>query len=144
MAGVTRHAMRFTAGEDPGPRSGVWKIVTTRDEIYVLPVYAGGEIKTSLHTKGNSRHALSEAAARRFLGGADRAFQKWREPAGECGNLRLQLEVVMPTDELTPAVELTPAEKQKITVLEPAPPTGATVVSLFLLPPGEVVESEGK
>ncbi len=73
-------------------------IFTTRDEIYVMPVYAGGQIKTSLHTKGNSRHAFSEAAARRFVGEGDSAFHKWREPAREPGNLRLQIEVVMPTD----------------------------------------------
>ena len=51
----------------------------------------------------------------------------------------------MPTDELTvPTEEPTIAEKRKVMLLEPAPAGGATVVSLFLLPPGEEVDSEGK
>ena len=138
--------MRFTAGEDPGPGSGVWRIFTYNDEIYVLPRYAGGALKTSLHSLGDFRHAFSEREAVRWVGeGGQRAFQKWREPRGEAGNLRLLLEVMMPTHELTvPPEEPTLAEKQKIALLEPAPPGGATVVSLFLLPPGEEVDSEGK
>ncbi len=142
---VVKHVLRFAAGDDPGPRSGVWRIFTYNDEIYVLPRYAGGELKTSLHSSGAFRHAFTEAAAPRFVGDENRAFKEWREPRGEAGNLRLLLEVVMPTDELTaPTEELTPAEKRKIELLDPAPPGAATIVSLFLLPPGEDVDSDGK
>jgi hypothetical protein len=44
MASVaaTEHFVRFTAGSDPGPRSGVWRIFTYSDEIYVLPRYGSG------------------------------------------------------------------------------------------------------
>lgn len=141
----SEHVWRVTAGEDPGPRSAVWRIFTHGDEIYVLPRYAGGALKTSLHSSGNFRHAFSEQEATRWVGDADRAFQKWREPQGSAGNARLLLEVMMPTDELTvPRDEPALEEKEKVTLLEPAPPGAATVVSLYLMPPGEEVDSEGK
>ena len=85
---VSKHVVRFAAGEDPGAQSAVWRIFTHGDEIYVLPRYAGGELKTSLHASGNFRHAFSEASAARIVGERDRAFRKWREPPGEPGVVR--------------------------------------------------------
>jgi hypothetical protein len=140
-----RHVLRFAAGTDPGPRSGVWRIYTHGDELYLMSRYMGGALKTSLHASGDFRHAFASEHAASFVGSGDRVIQKWDGPRGEPGMLRLLIEVVMPTDELTvPTDEPTLADKAKIQVLDPAPPGGATVVSVFLLPPGEGVDSEGK
>lgn len=142
---ATKHVLRFTAGSDPEPRSGVWRVFTEDDELYLMSRYMGGVLKTSLHASGDFRHAFAAEHAARFVGSGDRVLQKWDGPRGEPGMLRLLIEVVMPTDELTvPTDELTPAEKAKIRVLDPAPPGGATVASVFWLPPGAVIDSEGK
>jgi hypothetical protein len=138
--------LRFAAGTDFGPRSAVWRVYTHGDEIYVQSRYAGGELKTSLHKTGDFRHAFSREWAPKWVGDSNRVLQKWREPTPEPGNARLLLEIRMPTDELTvPTDEPQEAEKKKITLIDSARPGWETVVSLYLLPPGEDdVEATGK
>jgi hypothetical protein len=133
-----RNVLRFAAGTDFGPRSAVWRVYTHGDEIYVQSRYAGGELKTSLHNRGDFRHSFAKEHAAKLVGDGDRVLQKWREPTPEPGNARLVLEVRMPTDELTvPTDEPEEAEKSKIKLVDPAPSGWETVVSLYLLPPGE-------
>lgn len=135
---TSRRVLRFTTGTDFGPRSAVWCVHTHGDEIYVQSRYAGGALKTSLHRSGDFRHAFTQEKAPKWVGDSNRVLQKWREPTREPGNARLLLEVRMPTDELTtPTNEPDEAEKPKIKLIDPAPPGWETVVSLYLLPPGE-------
>jgi hypothetical protein len=135
---VPRNALRFTAGTDFGPRAAVWHVLAHGDEIYVQSRYAGGEIKTSLHKSGDFRHAFPREKASRWVGHGDRVIEKWQEPTPEPGNARLLLEVRMPTDELTtPAEEPDEAEKARIKLIDPAPAGWETVVSLYMLTPGD-------
>ncbi|HXD55147.1 MAG TPA: hypothetical protein VN618_10380 [Solirubrobacteraceae bacterium] len=140
---MSRNVLRVTAGTDRGARASVWRIYTHGDDIYVETRHAGGAIKTSLHKSGRFRHAFDAKHASRWVGDGDRAFVKWKEPEGEPGNVRLLLKIIMPTDELTvPAEE--PADVEKVKLLDPAPAGEATVVSLWRLPPGEAVDSDGR
>ncbi len=146
---ASRHVWRFTAGHDPGPRSSVWRVWTRKDEIYAMTPYAGGVLKTSLHsprtpgTPGDFRHAFSSEHAA-LAGSGERVFERWAGPIEEPGFLRLVAEIRMPTDELTvPTAEPSVREKAKITLLEPAPSGRETIVSLFVLR-DEEVDSEGK
>lgn len=103
---ANEHVLRVTAGRDPGPRSGVWRIFTYRDDIYVQPRYAGGALKTSFHASGLNRHAFTEGVAPRWINDGDRAFVKWEGPPDFIDGAKLLLDIVIPTDELTePTVE---------------------------------------
>jgi hypothetical protein len=134
----SRNVLRFASGTDLGPRSAVWRIHSHGDEVYVQSRYAGGELKASLHKSGDFREAFSREKALKWVGTGDRVIRRWREPKPEPGTARLLLQVRMPTHELTsPVEEPSEGEKAKVKLIDPAPPGWETVVSLYLLPPGE-------
>lgn len=134
--------IRFTVGTDFGPRSGVWRIWSTNDEIYIAMRSIAGTMKTSLHSSGRYRHAFTGPGAAKNRPGGDRALVKWPEPGDFQEGAKLLFEIVVPTDELTmPATEPTPEEKAKIKLVEPAPADELTVISVIVTRPGlEVAE----
>jgi hypothetical protein len=133
-------AVRVAVGHDFGPRSNVWRIWTTRDEVYVAARSLAGDIKTSLHSSGLFRHAFTAESKSQFVPQGDRAWFKWNEPTASAQGARLILEIVIPTDELTaPAVEPSAHEKSKIALVDPAPAGEMTVLSILITDPGVVV-----
>lgn len=132
--------MRVATGHDFGPRSNVWRIWSHKDELYVAPRSVAGQVKTSLHSSGRSRHAFTSAAKSQFVPDGDRAWFKWTQPSEFVRGARLVLEVIVPSDELsTPAVEPLADEKATITLLDPAPSGEATIFSLVITEPGREV-----
>jgi hypothetical protein len=132
-----KNAVRITVGRDFGPRSFVWRIWSHKDELYVAPRSVSGEMKTSLHSGGRSRHAFTSDAKSQSVPDGDRAWFKWTEPSEFVRGARLVLEVVIPTEELTtPASEPPDEEKPRIVLLDPAPPGEATILSLLITEPG--------
>lgn len=104
------------------------------------PRSLAGEIKTSLHSGGRSRHAFTSEARSQFVPAGDRAWFKWTEPSEFVRGARLVLEVVIPDDELTtPTTEPSSEEKAKIILLDPAPCGEATIISLVITEPGRDV-----
>jgi hypothetical protein len=134
---ASKGAVRVAVGQDFGKRSNVWRIWTTRDEIYVAARSLAGEIKTSLHSSGLFRHAFTSQSTSQFVPDGDRAWFKWNEPATSPQGARLILEIVIPTDELTaPTAEPPATDKAKIVLLDPAPAGEMTVISSLITDPG--------
>lgn len=132
--------MRIAVGLDFGPRSFVWRVWSHKDELYVAPRSLAGEIKTSLHSGGRSRHAFTSESSSRFVPDGDRAWFKWNEPSEFVRGARLVLEVVIPSDELTtPAMEPSAEEKARIVLVDPAPSGEATILSLVITEPGREI-----
>jgi hypothetical protein len=135
-----KSAVRLVVGRDFGPRSFVWRIWSHKDELYVAPRSLAGTIKTSLHSGGLSRHAFTMETTSQFVPDGDRAWFKWNEPPEFARGARLVLEIVIPTDELTtPATEPSAADKTRIILIDPAPSSEATILSLVITQPDREV-----
>jgi hypothetical protein len=142
LASKERQTLRVVVGTEFGPRSGVWRIWTEKNEIYVAPRSLVGEIKTSLHSSGKWRHGFARTARSPFVPSGDRAFYKWQRPSEFVKGATLALRIIVPADELTaPSVEPAVTEKAK-TVLFAAPPNGwVSFVSLVLTAAGQPVDN---
>ena len=128
------NALRVAAGTDFGPRSGVWRIWSQGDEIYIAMRSIASEFKTSLHSSGEYRNAFTK---QKYVGDGDPALMRWTEPPESAPGFRHIYEIVIPTAELTvPLVEPPAAEKAKILLIDPAPEGHAVVVSIVLTNPG--------
>jgi len=130
MARTRRTAVRVAVGTDFGPRSAVWRIWTSGDEVYVSPRSLASTMKTSLHSSGLFRHAFTDEAKSAWIPDGDRAWFKWDEPAEFADGARLLLEIVVPTNDLTvPSTEPPAEDKTKIRLIDPAPPPSGQVAS---------------
>jgi len=138
---TSEHA-RIVVGTAPGPRSGRWQIDTSDDDVYVTHEGMRNDMKTSLHRSGESHHKMSASGADRWLpAGADRITMKWDAEEFAPGG-RVLLEIVIPTDNLTVPPEEPPlAKRERTTLLNPAPPGQATVLSFVSLKPGTTMKS---
>ena len=138
-----QHAIRIVVGTDFGPRSAVWRIWSSGNEIYATPRSIASEVKTSLHSSGIFRQAFTEEAQGQYLAeGEDRLWFRWSQPPDFHSGARLLLEVIAPTDELTvPAEEPASQEKAKLCLVEAALTGGAVALSLLITDPGVEVPS---
>jgi hypothetical protein len=128
--------IRIVVGTAPGPRSGLWRIFTHNDDIYVQHDYMRADVKTSLHASGANHHAMTPHAVERWKADGDRYMMKWGEPEDFAPGGKMLLGIVIPTDHLSvPDSEPPLAKREKITLLEPAPPGDATVISIVVTAP---------
>ena len=127
---MNRLNARIVIGRLDGPRSSVWRVWTSRDEVYVASANSGGIEKLSFHSSRICRKAFtSEHGAP--AGVSDRATIKWKRdatPVAQSGKGTCVLEVGVPTDYLSMALE---KPKKAVTWVEPAPPGMATVLEMF-------------
>lgn len=125
--------LRVVVGTAPGPRSGLWRIFTSGDDIYVQHNGMRKDIKTSLHASGVGHHAWTDSGAERWVPDGDRYLMKWGEPQEFAPGGRALLWLVLPTDHLTvPEREPELEQREKITLLDPAPPGEATILAVVL------------
>jgi hypothetical protein len=129
--------IRVIVGTAPGPRSGLWRIFTSDDDIYVQHDGMRKDLKTSLHKSGASHHAWTPGGVERWKPDGDRYMMKWGEPEDFAPGGKMLLGIVLPTDHLTvPDNEPPLAKREKITLLDPAPQGEATMLSIVLTAPG--------
>lgn len=128
--------LRVIVGTAPGPRSGLWRIFTSGDDIYVQNDGMRKDTKTSLHKSGVNHHAFTPSAAARWKPDGDRYIMKWGEPEDFAPGGKILLGIVLPTDHLTVPQEEPPlAKREKITLLDPAPPGEATMLHIAVTAP---------
>jgi hypothetical protein len=128
--------IRVVVGRAPGARSGLWRIFTHDDDIYVQHDGMRKEVKTSLHASGVGHHVWTERGAERWQPDGDRYIMKWGEPEEFAPGGKALLGIVLPTDHLTVPEEEPPlAQREKITLLDPAQPGEATFISIVLTGP---------
>jgi hypothetical protein len=125
--------LRVVVGTAPGPRSGLWRIFTSGDDIYVQHDGMRKDLKTSLHASGVGHHAWTDGGAERWVPDGDRYLMKWGEPQEFAPGGRALLGIVLPTDHLTvPEREPELEQREKITLFDPAPPGEATMLTVVL------------
>jgi hypothetical protein len=124
--------IRIVVGTAPGPRSGLWRILTRGDDIYVQHDGMRKDLKTSLHKSGANHHAWTPSRAARWKPEGDRYMMKWGFTPGG----KTLLGIVLSTDHLTVPEEEPPlAKREKISLLDPAPVSEATLLSIVLTAP---------
>jgi hypothetical protein len=128
--------VRVIVGEAPGARSGLWRIFTHGDDIYVQHDGLRRDLKTSLHASGANHVAWTASGAARWTPDGDRYMMRWGEPKDFTPGGKNLLRILIPTDHLTVPEEEPPlAEREKITLLAPAPAGDAMVLTVVRTPP---------
>lgn len=121
---------RFVVGDPYGARSCIWRVWSSRNEVYACLNSLGGIEKLSFHSGGICRKAFtSERGAPEGL--SDRKILEWKRqttPLAGTGSGTCVLEICFPTDFLSRVAE--PSTKC-LTWIEPAPPQSATVLEFF-------------
>jgi len=72
--------LRVIVGNAPGARSGLWHVMTERDEIYVQHDGMRKDLKISLHKSGQGHVAFTDGGTKRWKPDGDRYVMKWGEP----------------------------------------------------------------
>jgi hypothetical protein len=114
--------------------SSVWRIWTSKDDIYVSYSAAKSSIKVSLHASGRWRFGyesdeIAQAAGR--APGSDRAVAKWQRPAPLIPGVTQAMAIRIPTSELR-SVDAGQAETRWALWCEPGPPESAVYFSVFI------------
>jgi hypothetical protein len=129
--------IRVIVGTAPGPRSALWRFFTHGDDIYVQNDGMRKDIKTSLHKSGANHTAFTPSGAALWKPDGDRYVAKWDEPEDFAPGGKTLLGIVLPTDHLTvPEDEPPLAQREKITLLAPAPTGEAMLLSVAVTAPG--------
>lgn len=121
--------LRLAVGTIVGPRSGIWRITSQRNDVYAS---TGGSSssKLSFHESKICRRAFHETHEPVTV--ANRLMHRWRRaetPPAESGRACLLLRIGIATDYLSTALE---APKKKVIWIAAAP-TGKTRVICVLL-----------
>lgn len=77
-----RSKVSFAVGTPDGPRSAVWDLWATGDDLYLsVRYFGGGVLKVSLHPSGDWRYAFTKEYAQRSTSlippGRDRVIDRW-------------------------------------------------------------------
>jgi hypothetical protein len=129
--------LRLIVGSAPGARSGLWRIFTSGDDVYVQHDGMRKDLKTSLHASGANHTAWTAAGAARLNPSGDRYMMKWDEPKDFAPGGKNLLGIVIPSAHLQVPDEEPPlAKREKITLLAPAPDDQATFVHVAITAPG--------
>lgn len=129
--------IRVIVGTAPGRRSGMWRFFTRGDDIYVQSNAMRKDLKTSLHASGKGHHAWTDSGVAQWVPDGDRYMMKWDKPEDFAPGGKILLGIVLPTDHLTVPPEEPPlAQREKITLLAPAPQGEAMMLSVILTAPG--------
>jgi hypothetical protein len=128
--------LRLIVGSAPGARSGLWRIFTSGDDVYVQHDGMRKDLKTSLHASGANHTAWTAAGAERLNPDGDRYMMKWNEPQDFAPGGKNLLGIVIPSAHLQVPDEEPPlAKREKITLLAPAPEDQATFVHVTTTAP---------
>ncbi len=137
-----RYDARFVIGEPNGPRSCLWRIWRTNNEVYVAASNLGGIEKISFHSGGICRKAFTSERGTPS-GIPDRATHKWRRlETPSAGSLKgiCVLEIGVPTNYLSTSIE--PLDRP-VTWIQPAPKNMAVILEmLFTLEPESIVREK--
>jgi hypothetical protein len=134
-----RYDAKFAVGSADGPRSTLWHVWRTKNEVYVVSSNMGAVEKLSFHSSGICRKAFV-AERPKPDGMDDRAIHKWRRPAappegaqsGTC-----VLEVIIPTNYLSTSFEETGGEPHFW--IPPAPSGMSTLLEMYFTREKETV-----
>jgi hypothetical protein len=121
---------RLVIGNPGGPRSGVWRVWSSGDEVYVVTANSGGIEKISFDRSRQCRKEFTQEHGSPD-GMADRATVKWTRdetPPPGSGKAMCVLELAVPTDFLSACLE-TP--RTAVSWIAPAPAEMATVLEMF-------------
>jgi hypothetical protein len=124
-------------GTAPGARFGMWRFIAKGNDIYVQSNGMRKDMKTSLHASGANHVAWTPSGQARWVPDGDRYMVKWGKPEEFGPGGRTLLGTVLPTDHLTePAEEPPLQQREKITLLAPAPEGEAMMLSIVVTTPG--------
>jgi hypothetical protein len=100
-----RIKVRFAVGKPDGPRSNVYRLWTTKNDVYLSVRALTGVQRISLHGSGKWRSAFTEdhvAKGSPFVPpGKDRAYDKWNRPPEFVPGITLAFNILVPTSEVT-------------------------------------------
>lgn len=82
---MPRSAIKFAIGSNGESYTSVWRVFSTRDDVYLTVISLGGFLKASFHADGNCHFGVTasyrdrlSSAGRQLPGG--RHFARWRRP----------------------------------------------------------------
>jgi hypothetical protein len=133
--------IRFAVGSPTEAYSGVWNLVTNKNDVYLFARQMGGWIKTSLHPPDIWRLAWTKESQILETGTNDRLVRQWCRPPEFRPGWTQAISVVVPWTPIGrhfPAVDV-PAGKAVQWVRAPAP--GHKVIFTVLLAARGVSES---
>lgn len=113
-------AIRVAVGE-AGKRSGIWRIWTNKNDIYVAARTIAGQQKFSLHESGRWRYAWTERGAAEFGIVDDRAIDRWDRPEPDHIGWTKSLSIWVRSEDVT---EVAGDAANEDVVWIPAPSTG--------------------
>ena len=128
--------LRFAAGGPEAPFSGIWRVVATKNDVYLGPSKAAmGAIKVSLHHSGVWTVAGTSQSGVTFEKGNRRAKQ-WVRPKPHFPGVTRGPSILVPHTSLG-ARSLPPSEDGDEIVWYPAPSSGETVdFSIYIVEAG--------
>ncbi len=131
--------IRFALGTPDGPRSTVWRVWVSGDEVYIAARGIGDEMKVSLHSSGTWRYAFTEKHLARekplIDAERDRAVDRWRRPHEFAPGWTRAFSILIPTSELV-ASSVVVEKPNDIIWLDPLPEGWAARFTVLLSAPG--------
>lgn len=116
---------KIAIGSPNGRRSDVWRVVSHKDEVYVMHSMMGKEEKISFHKSLKCRRAFHEHT--KPEGMEDRVIEKWqRAPTPKIG-ISYAMVVIIPTDTLS----IARITQKDVHWILPAPLGGTTVLEFL-------------
>lgn len=147
-----RHVVRFAVGTRDGARSGVWRLWTTGNDVYLSARLYGDTVKASLHESGTWRWAFTDKYAESKSSilppDSDRVIEEWKRPPEIAPGITSAFMIVVPSTEITPLRgDLSETAHKKYTggvhwVPMPSPGTATHFMILLIAPGGPPPQSE--
>lgn len=136
-----KNAIRFCVGTPGGPRSAVWRLFVTRDDVYVFFRKLTDQVKVSLHETGDWQMAVDYNYVMRTdnpaLVDGGRIFEKWRRPAERTPGVTIAMRLFIPSTavNIPPGVQDEPPDEQghrrwETRLVTPPPSGWFTVVTV--------------
>lgn len=112
--------IRVAVGE-AGKRSGIWRMWTNKNDIYIAARTIAGQQKFSLHQSGRWRYAWTELGAAEFGIVDNRAIDRWERPESDHIGWTKSLSIWVRSEDVT---EVGGDASTQDVVWVPAPSTG--------------------
>lgn len=138
--------LRVAVGDQDGKRSSVWKIWTSKDEVYLASRMQGGDAKISLHSSGacnwSQTQAWIDAHLHEGFRNQDRHMEQWHEPRPVGESRVAACRLIFPVSELDEFAK--EKDPWKITWLD-APEEGYAeeITCHFIATPAEIPDVSG-
>lgn len=136
---------RFAVGNPNGPRSGIWRVWTSKSpksDVYIAARNLGGILKVSLHESGEWRAAFTfEFASEKFDESIpvsqSRLIEEWVRPSDISPGVTLAFRIVIPNHDLM-SIPVDASSVTKINWITPPIEDDLTEVAIFLTHPNVV------